>query len=383
MLDPNTIMLNNHLVPELNALGIFVFEDKSYALDQLARLCIWHVYTGRVPVKVVVEDDDMYYDVIHHLDLLDIAFLAGKGRPPELMADRFINMMLNKQQDDLARLKEYLDSFRQFENSNTMDLNISQEIGAIRKLSEDIQEKDDFYSRIAFHHILKKAINEPFYEIISLIKSEDLNSLSESLDPGIIIYIDHLPRELIRNEDYVLGFSDAFRWKAEQLSDQGDAQIQYDLNLLIRSSYRRQDSNTLTVNQKSIYFGKTLFAMNSDPRLFELKHLSVISFLGSGNGEKIASILNDNLAKEISLNIPGENLLPGILSDTRKKKVLLLEEGLVNPNAEIPILEQLRLITKMTLSGIICYNVYKDDINKAGNEAFYDIVERLTALNQA
>ncbi|NNF22670.1 MAG: hypothetical protein HKN67_12070, partial [Saprospiraceae bacterium] len=124
-------MLDSCLLPEADTKDIIVFDDKSYALDQLARLCIWLVYLRKIPVCIHIADAEMFHDILHHLDLLDIAFLTGKGGAVQLMTDRFTKMMLQKQESGLAELKRKLTGIQHFKNGKPIDPKISVEVFAV------------------------------------------------------------------------------------------------------------------------------------------------------------------------------------------------------------------------------------------------------------
>ncbi|MBT8189767.1 MAG: hypothetical protein KJO29_05020 [Bacteroidia bacterium] len=375
-------MLDSCLLPEADTKDIIVFDDKSYALDQLARLCIWLVYLRKIPVCIHIANKEMFHDILHHLDLLDIAFLTGKGGAVQLMTDRFTKMMLQKQESGLAELKRKLTGIQHFKNGKPIDPKISVEVFAVQHLLEDLIDKDEFYSKNGFHFILNNAINEPFHELISIKTAATGKDNVEYDDYKAHIYIEDIPDKGIEEECYVIGYTDRFRRHAERFSSSNQAGLQINPSLLIRSSYPRNESDYLSLNQKSVYFGKVLHDVNASCRIYELKYLSVISFLSKTSNETIVPLIEGENAKEISLISAAENLLPGVLSYTSKRVVILLEEGIIDPGQATNLLDQLRLIKKLGLSGIQCLSLFQYDIMKAGKEAFYDIVRRISAFNQ-
>ena len=171
-----------------------------------------------------------------------------------------------------------------------------------------------------------------------------------------LVTVNFIPQQW-PNEDWITnkitGYTSPFLEQTTALSQKTNAVkvtniegIEFNIN----RSLKEVTPNELT--QLSLYIGYELKRINPDFRIFQLKDISIISFLRNQLNAHVMEHFASQGMKEIFHSQQDYNLLPGIFSNTSQKITILLEDNLINNKRKDLPLSQLLLINKLKVLGI-------------------------------
>ena len=133
-------------------------------------------------------------------------------------------------------------------------------------------------------------------------------------------------------------------------------------------------------NSFALYVGQTLQRFNNAYRIFEMRHLSIVSFVGDEKNRQLMQVFKDFSIKEIFSQDDGFNLIPGLFNDHKRKTVVLIEDMLINNLASDSFLQQKLFLDKIEKAGLTILSIDNYKLIKGDEE---DAVRQFQRLFEA
>ena len=118
-----------------------------------------------------------------------------------------------------------------------------------------------------------------------------------------------------------------------------------------------------------------IFALHSKYRIYQTKHLGIISFWSEHKDKALQQLAGTHAIKEISFS--GENGMVETLLDETKQTIFLFQDGLINPKYPKLYHWQFHLIQLLKSANIACYNIWSSDYLKHGSLLIKSIAEEI------
>lgn len=190
-------------------------------------------------------------------------------------------------------------------------------------------------------------VRGPFYE-------EHRASLSRIADT--LLTVNYIPRDepqaaedirvllsAYRGESHSKGVEQIKSWKNFQtLNCEG---IEFNVN---RSAHFL---STTELHKLAHYLADNIELYNNKYRIFQMRNVSILSFLGDENNVELLDKLGEKSMKEIFSTDERKNLLSALFSDRERKLLILLEDELINPYTPDNFLSQKLFLEELKIAG--------------------------------
>ncbi len=143
-------------------------------------------------------------------------------------------------------------------------------------------------------------------------------------------------------------------------------------------------SNDLTyneINSLSILLGNYIHNLNVRYRIFQMKKVSLISFLSPIKNSVFLEKLNNEGLKEIFTDSSSQNLLPGVISNTSTSRFILIEDGILGIEADVMIKEQIKLFRTMKQMSLEIRYLFNYNGLSNTMKRIDDIVNEIKSIN--
>jgi hypothetical protein len=177
----------------------------------------------------------------------------------------------------------------------------------------------------------------------------------------VLMTVNYLPENLPDEEwhsSFIAGYKASFlRTAVESLRSVEDLEIHNMKGVAFNVNRSSSYLNTSELNNLALYLADGIHSFNHKYRIFQMRNVSVISFLSNIKNAELLSRLEKQSVKEIIADNNNQNLLPAMFNDTSRRVIILLEDNLLNPLAKDNKLKQLLFIDQMKTAGIQILNV--------------------------
>ncbi len=194
-----------------------------------------------------------------------------------------------------------------------------------------------------------------------------------------VFHLNYIPTRP-GSEDWIrnlsIGYTSDYIHQCDQYPVSNVADV-HDIDATIDRKLSMMNSTDLRAASK--YLSQEICRFNNDYRIYQTKACSIVTFLSDTKNSSILMPMLDKGIKEIISNKTGVDLLAGLISDTDKHTLILLEDGLFS--CDTPIVPQLKLRSELNDAGVQVISVDNVDMITDREEIMNRTIDKILKLD--
>ena len=215
-----------------------------------------------------------------------------------------------------------------------------------------------------------------------IVSSEFYRLHSAKMTPAVdcFFFFNEIPRT-IQNEEWLsnifVGHDAYFQDLADKAAEVLPDQVVIEAN---HSTINRSfDYLSLSdKNRGASYLGQLMSTIQRKARIYQTKHLSIISYWSKAKNANLISELEELGIKEIMSDSENFNLIPGLLADTEKLRYILIEDGYFDNAGQINFAEQQLLKEDLLTAGVKLRSLDNFELISNNQRGLTKIINELT-----
>ena len=348
------------LLKELKYALFFLEENKNYTL--------WRQHESQMSA----ED----YRIMDHL-------VDQNGFWGQAFENLFLQYYLANSQSEIESAQDQIKRIAELGSSLTRDYAL--------ELVEKYFESDEIAKMITFENwsdyleAHSAALFDRFPIVI--MDSAMYATLSAKLIGNVdnCLFLNQVPQVTYSEEwlqNISCGYDPLFRKQTEEFSvTHPDTVVMENTDISYQINRSFKQLPLAEVNRAARYLGQELTKLNEDFKIYQLKNLSLVSFLSDEKNAAILDGLKDEGIKGIISNASGVNLLPGLFTDQSSKVILLIEDGVFSTSKMDSVLYQQSLIQDIKLAGLNLISIDNHKMISHGFEIMNKLISHLRTTN--
>ena len=200
------------------------------------------------------------------------------------------------------------------------------------------------------------------------------------------IFVNSCPQKL-HTEDWlsnlIIGYEASFIAQAEALQKRQPEVAVENSSTIFYQINRSFDHLSLSeTNRAAKYLGQEIYKYNKDFKIFQLKNVSLISFLSDAKNAHLIEALASEGIKGVHSNASGVNLIPALLTDDKTKTLIMVEDGVFDFRSDA-LIPQRQLIQDIRSSGIKLVSIDNYAMTTSGFEILHKLTSQIKKINKA
>jgi hypothetical protein len=200
------------------------------------------------------------------------------------------------------------------------------------------------------------------------------------------VFVNSCPK-VLHTENWlsnlVIGYDSAFVINSETLqSRQPEVEFAASGDIYCQLNRSFENLKISEVNRASKYLGQELYKYNKNFKIFQLKSVSIISFLTDVKNARLIENLASEGVKGLHSNASGVNLVPALLTDTQTQTLILIEDGIFSAAPEHNLVPQRQLVEDLKTAGIKLVSIDNYEMITDGFEILNRLTTKIKKLNQ-
>ena len=200
------------------------------------------------------------------------------------------------------------------------------------------------------------------------------------------VFMNSCPQKL-HTEDWLsnllLGYEAGFIAQADSLClRQPEIEVDHTEEIYYQINRSFEHLKLSEVNRASKYIGQELYKYNQDFKIFQLKNVSLISFLSDAKNAHLLAELAGEGIKGLHSNASGVNLIPALLTDDKAKTIIMVEDGVFTIDQTFGLVPQRQLIHDIKVAGIKCISIDNYAMTSSGFEILRKLTTQIKKLNK-
>ena len=200
------------------------------------------------------------------------------------------------------------------------------------------------------------------------------------------IFVNSCPQKL-HTEDWLsnllIGYEASFIAQAEALQKRQPEVAVENSSTIFYQINRSFDHLSLSeTNRAAKYLGQEIYKYNKDFKIFQLKNVSLISFLSDAKNAHLIEALASEGIKGVHSNASGVNLIPALLTDDKTKTLIMVEDGVFDFRSDA-LIPQRQLIQDIRSSGIRLVSIDNYAMTTSGFEILHKLTSQIKKINKA
>lgn len=220
-------------------------------------------------------------------------------------------------------------------------------------------------------------VDTAFYE-------KNIDKVAAHLDS--VVFLNSFPKT-VKSEEWLsctlAGYDPLFIQKSSVFAEKNSELSVHQIDETSYTINRAFSSMNLSeVHKAAKYLGQEIQRVNARHRLYQLKNLSIISFLADTKNVQVVNELESEGIKEIISNATGANLIPGLFSEVSAQVMLLIEDNMLSVDADVNIVAQQQLLSEIKTAGIKVLNLDNLSMIMHGSESFKKVIQKTKSANR-
>ena len=200
------------------------------------------------------------------------------------------------------------------------------------------------------------------------------------------IFVNSCPQKL-HTEDWLsnllIGYEASFIAQAEALQKRQPEVAVENSSTIFYQINRSFDHLSLSeTNRAAKYLGQEIYKYNKDFKIFQLKNVSLISFLSDAKNAHLIEAVASEGIKGVHSNASGVNLIPALLTDDKTKTLIMVEDGVFDFRSDA-LIPQRQLIQDIRSSGIRLVSIDNYAMTTSGFEILHKLASQIKKINKA
>ncbi len=200
------------------------------------------------------------------------------------------------------------------------------------------------------------------------------------------IFVNSCPQKL-HTEDWLsnllIGYEASFIAQAEALQKrQPEVAVENSSKIFYQINRSFDHLSLSETNRAAKYLGQEIYKYNKDFKIFQLKNVSLISFLSDAKNAHLIEALASEGIKGVHSNASGVNLIPALLTDDKTKTLIMVEDGVFDFRSDA-LIPQRQLIQDIRSSGIRLVSIDNYAMTTSGFEILHKLTSQIKKINKA
>ena len=200
------------------------------------------------------------------------------------------------------------------------------------------------------------------------------------------IFVNSCPQKL-HTEDWLsnllIGYEASFIAQAEALQKrQPEVAVENSSKIFCQTNRSFDHLSLSETNRAAKYLGQEIYKYNKDFKIFQLKNVSLISFLSDAKNAHLIEALASEGIKGVHSNASGVNLIPALLTDDKTKTLIMVEDGVFDFRSDA-LIPQRQLIQDIRSSGIRLVSIDNYAMTTSGFEILHKLTSQIKKINKA
>ena len=200
------------------------------------------------------------------------------------------------------------------------------------------------------------------------------------------IFVNSCPQKL-HTEDWLsnllIGYEASFIAQAEALQKrQPEVAVENSSKIFYQINRSFDHLSLSETNRAAKYLGQEIYKYNKDFKIFQLKNVSLISFLSDAKNAHLIEALASEGIKGVHSNASGVNLIPALLTDDKTKTLIMVEDGVFDFRSDA-LIPQRQLIQDIRSSGIKLVSIDNYAMTTSGFEILHKLTSQIKKINKA